>query len=200
MLHYFFAALLATAPAQASPVPLSPVPASPVPAKPAPATALPSPERRQELLFDAARLGRADLIAPLVRTGANINARDARGFTALILAAYNAHPDTVEALIAAGADACLPDRDQGNTAQMGVAFKGDDAIAARLLLAGCDVNVRNRAGQTALMMAALFARPKQIEMLLAAGADRTLVDAAGRSAMAVAAAQGSDATVRLLGH
>ncbi|MEG3087406.1 ankyrin repeat domain-containing protein [Sphingomonas sp. PB4P5] len=186
MLSYLFAALLASAPVQASPAPA--------------ATALPSPERRQELLFEAAKLGRTDLIGPLVKAGADVNARETRGFTPLILAAYNAHPDTVEALIAAGADACLPDRDQGNTAQMGVAFKGDDAIAARLLKAGCDINVPNKAGQTALMMAALFARTKQIDMLLAAGADRTLVDAAGRSAMAVAAGQGSDATVRQLGQ
>jgi ankyrin repeat protein len=45
------------------------------------------------------------------------------------------------------------------------------------------------------MMAALFARTKQIDMLVAAGADRTLVDAAGRSAVSVAADQGNDATV-----
>lgn len=164
----------------------------------APSQELPSPERRQELLFEAARLGRTDLIAPLVTAGANVDARDARGFTPLILAAYNDHLDTVEELIALKADPCLPDRDQGNTAQMGVAFKGYDAIAARLVKAGCDVNTRNHAGQTALMMAALFARTEQIRMLRAAGADASLTDAAGRSAAAVAAAQGSDAIAREL--
>ena len=167
------------------------------PASSAPAV-MPTPQRRQALLSEAARLGRTDMIVALVKAGVDIDARDARGFTPLILAAYNDHLDTVEALIAAGADACLADRDQGNTAQMGVAFKGNDAIAARLLRAGCDVNTRNKAGQTALMMAALFARTKQGDMLIAAGADRTLVDAAGRSAAAVAAAQGSEATVRQL--
>lgn len=167
-------------------------------ATPSPAT-LPSPERRQELLFEAARLGRTDLVAPLVRTGADVNARDPRGFTPLILAAYNDHLDTVEALIALKADACLPDRDQGNTAQMGVAFKGYDPIAARLLKAGCDVNARNKAGQTALMMAALFGRSAQIAMLVAAGADRDVMDAAGRTAASVAAGQGNDRVVEQLG-
>jgi ankyrin repeat protein len=81
---------------------------------------------------------------------------------------------------------------------MGVAFKGDDAIAARLLKEKCDVNARNKAGQTGLMMAALFRREKQIELLLAAGADPTLTDAEGRSAAAVAAGQGSDAVARRL--
>ncbi len=182
----FFAALAAAAAPQA-------VPAN-RPAAPqgvAPQVVAPSPERRQQLLFDAARLGRTDMIDPLLKSGADINAYDDRGFTPLILAAYNGQAATVDALIAKGANACRPDRDQGNTAQMGVAFKGEDAIAARLLKAGCDVNARNNAGQTALMMASLFNRTRQVDMLLATGADRTIQDAAGRSASSVAADQGN---------
>lgn len=167
-------------------------------AAPAPSVALPPPERRQELLFEAAKLGRVDLIPLLAKNGADVNAYETRGFTPLILAAYNGQGAAVDALIALGADPCKPDSNQGNTAQMGVAFKGDDAIAARLLKEKCDVNARNKAGQTALMMAALFARTKQIEMLLAAGADPALADASGRTAAAVAAAQGSDATAAKL--
>lgn len=179
-----FAALLATAVPQ--------VPAVEQRTPPAP-TALPSPERRQQLLFEAARLGRTDMIDPLLKAGADINAYDDRGFTPLILAAYNGQLAMVETLITKGADACRPDRDQGNTAQMGVAFKGEEGIAARLLKAGCDVNARNHAGQTALMMASLFNRQAQVDMLLAAGADRTIQDAAGRSASSVAADQGNAA-------
>lgn len=153
---------------------------------------LPPPERRQELLFEAARLGRADLISPLARTGVDLNDYDSRGFTPLILAAYNGHAETVDQLIAAGADACKTDRTQGNSAQMGIAFKGGDTIAARLLKAGCDVNARNNAGQTALMMAALFGRDAQVDMLIEAGADPALTDASGRTAHDVAKAQGND--------
>ncbi|WP_047100009.1 ankyrin repeat domain-containing protein [Sphingomonas sanxanigenens] len=161
-------------------------------AAPAPARELPPPERRQDLLFEAAKLGRTDLIPFLAKNGADVNAYEARGFTPLILAAYNGQAAAVDALIAAGADACKPDASQGNTAQMGVAFKGDDAIAERLLKEKCDVNARNNAGQTALMMAALFGRTRQIEMLLAAGGDPAIADAAGRTAAMVAAAQGND--------
>ena len=114
------------------------------------------------------------------------------------MAAYDGHPDTVEALIAHGADACKPDATQGNTAQMGVAFKGDDAIAARLLKAGCDVNARNHASQTALMMAALFSRTNEIAMLRAAGADASIADGSGRTASSVAADQGSAAIAKEL--
>lgn len=162
------------------------------------ADTLPSPERRQELLFEAARIGRVDMIEPLVKAGADINGYDARGFTPLILAAYNGQAGTVEALLKAGADACKPDGTQGNSAQMGVAFKGFDAIAARLLKAGCDVNARNKAGQTALMMASLFGRTAQVDMLIAAGADRNISDAAGRTASSVAQAQGNERMVSQL--
>jgi len=165
---------------------------------PAAPDALPSPERRQELLFEAARLGRSDIVEPLVRAGADIDGYDRRGFTPLILAAYSGHLDTVETLIEAGANPCKPDANQGNTAQMGAAFKGENAIAERLLKAGCDVNARNHAGQTALMMAALFNRTHQIELLVTAGADALISDTSGRTASSVARAQGNEAVAAAL--
>lgn len=178
--------------------PMAAPPATTSAAAPTAAAALPSPERRQELLFEAARLGRVDMIAPLLKAGADIDGTDKRGFTPLILAAYNGQMAAVDALLAQGADPCKPDAAQGNTALMGVAFKGDDAIAARLLKQTCDVDARNKAGQTALMMAALFGRTAQVDMLLKAGADRTLADDTGRTASSVAAAQGNAALAEML--
>ncbi|WP_354679086.1 ankyrin repeat domain-containing protein, partial [Cupriavidus plantarum] len=68
--------------------------------------------------FDAARQGRWDVLDSLLQAGYPIDRANARGFTAIILAAYNGHPDTVRKLMQAGADACLGDR-SGNTALMG---------------------------------------------------------------------------------
>lgn len=164
-----------------------------------PAATLPSPERRQELLFEAARLGRADIIPLLAKQGADLNGYNERGFTPLILAAYNGQAEAVDTLISNGADPCKPDANQGNTAQMGVAFKGNDGLAARLLKEKCDVNVLNRAGQTALMMASLFGRTAQVEMLLRAGADPHVIDASGRTAASVAKAQGNASVAERLG-
>lgn len=150
---------------------------------------LPPPERLQELLFDAARLGRADMIAPLYRAGVDLEATDTRGYTALILASYNGSLETTRALIEAGARVDAPDAGRGNTALMGVAFKGYRDIAHCLISAGATIDRRNRAGQTALMTAALFGHARIVEDLLAAGADPLLVDAAGNSARSLAAAQ-----------
>ena len=54
-----------------------------------PLLALPPPERIQALLFDAARLGRTDIIPALVQAGANVTARDPAGYTPLILSCYH---------------------------------------------------------------------------------------------------------------
>jgi hypothetical protein len=139
--------------------------------------------------FDAARLGRIDVMEAFLRAGAQINARDKSGYTALILAAYNNQPEMVDFLIDRGADPCIGDN-RGNTALMGVAFQGYDKIAERLLATDCDVNHVNILGQNALIMAAMFGRQNQIDMLLAKGADPAHRDGSGRTAAQVAAAQG----------
>lgn len=159
---------------------------------------LPAPARLQELLFDAARLGRADMIPVLVSAGTDLEAHDPKGYTPLILASYHGSLETTEALLESGAQVDTPDLGRGNTALMGVAFKGFSAIAHRLLAAGADANRRNRAGQTALMMAAMFSHAEIVEKLIAAGADIDCTDSAGNSAKSLACTQGNAAMRMLL--
>ncbi|WP_253183229.1 ankyrin repeat domain-containing protein [Sphingobium phenoxybenzoativorans] len=159
---------------------------------------LPSPERLQELLFDAARLGRADMIPALVSAGIDLEAHDPKGYTALILASYHGSLETTQALLEAGAQVDAPDLGRGNTALMGVAFKGFGAVARLLLAAGAEPNRRNRAGQTALMMAAMFSHAQIVEDLITAGADIDWTDAAGNSAKSLACTQGNAAMAMLL--
>lgn len=159
---------------------------------------LPAKDRIQELLCDAARLGRADMIAALVQAGADVEKHDAQGYTPLILASYNGHFNATRDLLTFGASVDLPDLGRGNTALMGCAFKGHDEIAAMLIDARADVDYRNPAGQTAIMLAAMFARDVIVDYLLDAGADPAFVDAAGNSAASVAAAQNNSALAERL--
>lgn len=159
---------------------------------------LPSAERIQELLFEAARTGRDDMIAALLQAGADIEGYNTQGHTPLILASYNGHSETARTLITAGASVATPDNGRGNTALMGCAFKGYCEIAAILVDAGADVNQRNFAEQTAIMLAAMFARDTIIDLLLGAGADPGLIDAAGNTAASVAIAQNNFALARRL--
>ena len=52
----------------------------------------------------ASRSGNADVVEQLLAKGANVNARAARGQTALMWAVAQKHPDVVKVLLAHGAD------------------------------------------------------------------------------------------------
>lgn len=149
--------------------------------------------------FDAARAGKTDLLVGLVKRGFDPNAQDAKGYTAVILATYNDHLGTVEALVEAGAKPCGRDK-KGNTALMGAAFKGEPAIVRYLASRGCPVDTQNKVGQTALMMAALFGRDGAAQALLDLGANPSLKDSSGATALGLAEAQDNAPMVKLLEH
>src|ERR1700753_1483929 len=81
--------------------------------------ALPPPDRIQELLFDAARLGRIDVIPALLQAGAKLRAIDPKGYTPLILASYHGHEGATTLLLEYGAPVDQPDEARQNTALMG---------------------------------------------------------------------------------
>ncbi|RKH25420.1 ankyrin repeat domain-containing protein [Corallococcus sp. CA031C] len=148
---------------------------------PAPQGRLLATSDAERYLLAASREGETDIVTGLVKAGTPVEARDARGFSPLILAAYHGHTQTVKALLAAGADACAGDN-RGNTALMGAAFKGYADIVKLLAAQPCAVDQTNGLGQTALMFAVLFGRDEVADQLRHQGASPALRDASGRSA------------------
>lgn len=146
--------------------------------------------------FEAAKAGDVAALTSELAAGAAVDARSPEGYTALIYAAYHEHLDAVNFLLTKGADPCAEDG-KGNTALMGTLFKGYDDLSG-VLLSKCDVNHRNREGQTALMYASLFGREQIAKQLLAKGADKNLRDASGRTALGLAKGQYNQAMVALL--
>ena len=138
--------------------------------------------------FAAARAGRTDIVQALIDAHYPLETKTPQGYTALILSAYDDHPDTLKALLAAGANACATDV-HGNTALMGSLFKGETNIAKILLDTHCDIDQTNNAGETALSFAALFGRLDMIPVLVAHGANVNHVDARGGTALQMATAQ-----------
>jgi uncharacterized protein len=139
--------------------------------------------------FDAARIGRIDILRALLDAGYPIDATDGHGYTAVILAGYDNQPAALEFLLSAGANPCLGDR-HGNTALMGVLFKGESAIARRLIDTQCPIDQMNNAGETALDFATLFSRTDIVPILVKHGADPNHVDGRGESLLQLARAQG----------
>ena len=86
-------------------------------------------EERAFLLaaFDLARNGQTELLAAYVDAGLAVNLTDSNGDTLLILAAQHGHTDTVQALLARGADASRANA-RGQTA-----LTSGTAACARLL-------------------------------------------------------------------
>lgn len=150
-----------------------------------PSTAGDVKSQLQTYFFDAARAGRVDMLQEFITAGYDLNTSDGKGYTALILAAYNGHPQAVDLLLKAGADACAEDQ-RGNTALMGAIFKGELSIARTLINTECSANQANGVGQTPAMYAALFGRVELLDALKAKGADLSAQDIDGNTAEALA--------------
>lgn len=108
-------------------------------------------------IFEVAKSGDVAALRQLLANGADVNARDERGWPALAYAVYNielkrGNVKAVQALIAAGADieAAIA---YGVRPLMLAAGYGVAEVVATLLNAGADALARNEGGYTALMMA-----------------------------------------------
>lgn len=126
-----------------------------------------------------------------------INAADTKGFTPLIIAVYNNHPQVVKLLLQNGAHPNAQDL-SGNTALMGACFKGFKECANLLIEEGADVNIRNGQGAPALTFAATFGQLEIAKMLLASGADKTFTDSRGKTPFDHARMQENEALMALL--
>ena len=119
--------------------------------------------------LDICRDGTEQEILDAINKGANVNAKNNNGTTALILAVINGHVATVSALLKAGADVNAKAK-YGITALMFAArYCGSPEVINMLIDAGADDAVTDY-GETALMLAAEKNTPEVVEALINAGA------------------------------
>ncbi len=114
-----------------------------------------------ELVIPAARKGDVAVLRELIRQNADLNVREEKGYTPLIIACYNNHYATAELLLQNGADVNAQDTG-GNTALMGIAFKGYADIAKLLIENKADLNIQHGNGGSALMFAAMFGQQRSV--------------------------------------
>ena len=128
-----------------------------------------------ETLIDAVTAADVDCARKLLAAGADCNARNGEGTTALMLAAHTGNLDLVKTLIAAGADVNATD-ERGWGALAKAVYNADldrgfADVAQALIDAGADVEAAIGFGVRPLMLAAGYGETAVVETLLRAGAD-----------------------------
>ncbi|WP_425463486.1 ankyrin repeat domain-containing protein [Micromonospora palomenae] len=112
-------------------------------------------------MFDLARSGETEKLSGHVDAGLPVNMTNDKGDTLLILAAYHAHPATVSALLARGADHSRAN-DRGQTALAAAVFRKNAEAVRALLDAGADPA---HGDPSALETARFFDLPQMLTLL-----------------------------------
>lgn len=138
-------------------------------------------------------------VQTLLDEGADVNAAQGDGTTALHWAAYHGDLEMTRALLAAGASVSARTRIGEMSPLYMAAKRGSAAVIEALLDAGADARETNTNGTTVLMTAAASGDAAAVRMLLARGADVNAVDATnGQTALMFAAARNSAGAIAVL--
>lgn len=149
-------------------------------------------------LIEAIKSENRELALTLLGQGADANAREADGTTALHWATHLGDSELVERLVESGADANGVN-DYGATPMSEAALVADPDMLRTLLRAGVDVEAKNAEGQTALMIVARTGNVEAAKVLLAKGANVNAAEQwGGQTALMWATAQKQPAMVQLL--
>jgi ankyrin repeat protein len=155
----------------------------------------------QAPVADAAMRRDAAEVRRLVQNGADVNAAQIDGGTALHWAAYYGDATLASLLLEAGANVTAANRN-GSTPMWLAASHGDAAMIETLLANGADANEPLALGRRPLMLAARAGRVDAVRALLEHGADADAKeDARGTTALMQAADQGhADVVAVLIEH
>ena len=147
-------------------------------------------------LCRAAEHGDVKALGLLLRAGLDVDARDVRDWTPLMVAAFHGRETAAKLLIECGANPRARDR-AGYTPLHWAALKGYTSVVT-LLAKRADCNVRSAAGITPLLQAAASGHIDVVRTLLGAGADPNIAASEGWTPLHKAVANGHADVVREL--
>ncbi len=149
---------------------------------------------------DAAMLGQVEAVRALLEQGADVNAAQGDGMTALHWAAESRNAEMADLLIAAGANLAAVTRLGDYTALHLAAKAGSGPVVRALSTAGADIHaVTSTGGATPLHFAAASGNGEAVTALLDHGADPDVREAAwGQTPLMFTAATGRVDAIRAL--
>ncbi len=136
----------------------------------------------REAFIQTVKDGEILAVEQFLKSGFSPDLEDENGVPLLCLAARNKHRAVVSLLSRNGADINAVSMDRGNTALMDAAAAGEADILADLIEAGADLDIRSKAGQTALILSIGQKDEESTRMLIEAGASVQGNDSLGMSA------------------
>jgi ankyrin repeat protein len=120
---------------------------------------------------DAAMAHDREAVKTLLKSGADVNAAQGDGMTALHWASRNGDAELTQMLLFAGANVKATTRLGGYTPLMMAAEQGHATVIAALLTGGADPKAANNLGTTPLMLAAASGNPQAVTTLVENGAE-----------------------------
>ena len=148
-------------------------------------------------LYWATHKENTEMVSILLEKGAEVNAKNSGGSTALIKASLNGHAEVVRMLLNNGADVNVKD-DTGTTALFSAILYRHTEVVRILLENGADVHVKTMYGSTTLDMASWDGDIEIVAMLLENGADVNAKSTTGSTALMKASLNGHTEVVRML--
>ena len=142
-------------------------------------------------IADAAMAGDIEAVRSLVKQGADVNAAQGDGLTALHWAARNGDEGMTELLIYAGAHLEAATRNGSYTPLHIASQAGRSSTVEVLLEAGASAEAETSTGVTALHFAAAAGAEEAVRLLLAQGADANVQESASGQTPLVFAASGN---------
>ena len=124
-------------------------------------------------IFEAAATGQTDRVRTLIQEDpALVNSYAPDGFAPLSLAVFFGHPETVDALLAAGAEVNAPSRETMKLTPLASAMAtAQNEIARTLIQHGANVNAKGESDLTPLHTAAARGNIEAATLFLEHGAD-----------------------------
>src|SRR5438876_3826681 len=148
-------------------------------------------------LIDAVKNVDREAVRSLLKQGANVNATQADGTTALHWSSYRDDLESADLLIRSGANVNTRN-DLGATPLWAACQNGSESMVRRLLSAGANPNAALLLGETPVMVAARSGNLAVVELLAAKGANVNARAARGQTALMWAVAQKHPEVVKVL--